>query len=113
MRHYAACLYAAALFIPLAQQRDPDDPLLQFLTSSLPGRRLALAGSQQERMRLTRMLLDEALVFCRDDDALLDLTASVYDVMGVLDAETDPSPEMRRVLAKVNGALAIANEHLP
>ncbi len=111
VHHYAACLYAAALLIPLAKQRGPDDPLPGMLTSSVPGRRLASAPSAAARMRLTRMLLDEALLLCRNDDALLDLTASLYDALAVLDTEAYPSPPTRRLLAQIDQALATAHRH--
>lgn len=111
VRHHAACLYAAALLVPLAQQRGPDSPLMGFLISSAAGRRLALARSQRERMRLTRMLLDEALVLCRDDEPLLDLAANVYDALDTLDEEQPALTAVtRQVLAKINRALAIANQ---
>jgi hypothetical protein len=114
VRHYAACLYAAALLVPLAQQRGPDGPLMAYLISSEPGRRLALARSQQERMQLTRMLLDEALVLCRDDEPLLDLTASVYDALDTLAEELpDLTSQTRQVLARINRALAMANQPRP
>lgn len=106
VRHYAACLYAAALLIPLGHRRGLDDPLLGYLTSNPLGRRLALARSLHERRWLTRMMLDESLVLCRDDDSLLDLAAGVHDALDLLDAEGCPDPETQVVLRRISEAMA-------